>query len=137
MATAVTGVEAVLVSNLTFYCPSRDGRWKPITIRTIPCTILLLREDTTRTVPHDLGDSALSIHPRPVLDLASTHCRSTRKKGRRGTGLRVFSPSHPLRHHGIQGWPAIPGAHRYSHLHRDQQNFTSKVPPVSLPPLTL
>jgi hypothetical protein len=26
----------------------------------------------TRTVPHDLGDSALSTRPRPVLDLAST-----------------------------------------------------------------
>jgi hypothetical protein len=30
------------------------------------------REDMTRTVPHDLGDSALSTRPRPVLDLAST-----------------------------------------------------------------
>jgi hypothetical protein len=30
------------------------------------------REDTTRTVPHDLGDSALSTRPRPGLDPAST-----------------------------------------------------------------
>jgi hypothetical protein len=28
------------------------------------------REDTTRTVPHDLGDSALSTRPRPSLDLS-------------------------------------------------------------------
>jgi hypothetical protein len=35
------------------------------------------REDTTRTVPHDLGDSALSTWPRPVLDLASTQPRPT------------------------------------------------------------
>jgi hypothetical protein len=38
---------------------------------------LLLREDTTRTVPHDLGDSALSTRPRPVLNLASTQPRPT------------------------------------------------------------
>jgi hypothetical protein len=74
---------------------------------------------------------------RPDLDPASTHRRSTRKKGRRDTGPGVFSPSHPLRYHGVQGWPAILGAHRYSNLHSDRQNFTSKAPPASLPPLTL
>jgi hypothetical protein len=62
----------------------------------------------------------------PVLDLASTYHRSAGRKGRRGTGLGVFSSSRPLRHHGVQGWPAIPGARRYSHFHRDRQNFTSK-----------
>jgi hypothetical protein len=40
MATAVTDVETAPVSNLTFYCPSRDGRWKHVTIHTIPHTIL-------------------------------------------------------------------------------------------------
>jgi hypothetical protein len=75
--------------------------------------------------------------PQPVLDPSSTHRRSTRKKGRHNIGPEVFSPSHPLRHHGVQGWPAILGARRYSHLHRDRQNFTSKTPPASLPPLTL
>jgi hypothetical protein len=35
------------------------------------------RVNTTRTVPHDLGDSALSTRPRPVLDLASTQSRPT------------------------------------------------------------
>jgi hypothetical protein len=92
------------------------------------------REDTTKSVPHDLGDSALSARPRPRprpgLDPASTHHRSAGRKGQRGTGLRVFSPSHPLRHHGVQGWPAIPRAHCYSHLYRDRQNFTSKHPGV-------
>jgi hypothetical protein len=42
MATATTGMGAVLVSNLTFYRPSRDGRWKSITVRTILGTILPL-----------------------------------------------------------------------------------------------
>jgi hypothetical protein len=86
------------------------------------------REDTTRSVPHDLGDSALSARPRPILDLASTQRWSAGRKGRRGTGLRVFSPSPPRRHHGVQGWPAIPGARRYSHLYRDRQNFTLRHP---------
>jgi hypothetical protein len=63
----------------------------------------------------------LTVDPyRPVLDPSSTHRRSTRKKGRRDTRLGVFSPSHPLRHHGVQGWPVILGALRYSHLHRDR-----------------
>jgi hypothetical protein len=42
MAIAVTSMEAVPVSNLTFYCPYRDGRWKPVTARTILGTILPL-----------------------------------------------------------------------------------------------
>jgi hypothetical protein len=89
----------------------------------------------TRPYPPILDPS--SARPRPGLDPASTHRRSTGKKDRRDTGLGVFSPSHSLRHHGVQGWPTIPGACRYSHLHRDRQNFTSKAPPASLPPLTL
>jgi hypothetical protein len=44
--------------------------------------------------------------------------------------LRVISSSHPLRHHGVQGWPAIPWARRYSHLNRDRQNITSRLPGV-------
>jgi hypothetical protein len=135
MATTVTDVEAVPVSNLTFYCPSRDGRWKPVTVRTIPCTILPLITleggyDKDRT-PRSRGFGLIhpsSTCPRPGLDPASTYHRSAGRKGRRGTELRVFSPSRPLRHHGVQGWPAIPRARRYSHLHRDRQNFTSKAP---------
>jgi hypothetical protein len=73
----------------------------------------------------------------PVLDPSSTYYRSGGRKGRCGTGLGVFSPSRPLRHHGVQGWPTIPGARRYSHLYKGRQNFTSKAPPVSQPPLTL
>jgi hypothetical protein len=48
--------------NLSLYAPYRAlfRHWSPS------------REDTTRTVSHDLGDSALSTRPRPVLDLAST-----------------------------------------------------------------
>jgi hypothetical protein len=48
---------------------------KPVTIRTLPCTVYHQspsRENTTRPVFRDLGDSALSVRPRPGLDQAST-----------------------------------------------------------------
>jgi hypothetical protein len=106
--------------NLSLYTP----------YRTLFCHRSPSREDMTRSIPHDLGDSALSAHPRPGLDPASTYHRSAGRKGRRGTGLRVFSPSHPLRHHVVRGWPAIPGARHYSHLYRDRQNFTSDSPSI-------
>jgi hypothetical protein len=77
--------------NLSLYAP----------YRALFCQRSPSREDTTKTVPHDLGDSALSTRPRPSLDPASTYYRSAGRKGRRGTGLEVFSPSRPLRHHGV------------------------------------
>jgi hypothetical protein len=104
--------------NLSLYTP----------YRALFCHRSPSREDTTRTVPLDLGDSALSTRPRPGLDPVLTHHQPAGMKGQRGTGLRVFSPSRPLRHHGVRGWPAILGARRYSHLHRDRQNFTSRLP---------
>jgi hypothetical protein len=133
MATAVTDVETTPVSNLTFTAhPGMGGEnlslYTPY--RTLFCHRSPSREDTTRFVPYDLGDSALSTRPRPVLDPASTYHQSARRKGRRGIGLEVFSPSHPLCHHGVRGWPAIPGARRNSHLYRDRQNFTSRLPRV-------
>jgi hypothetical protein len=73
--------------------------------------------------------------PRPVLDPASTNCRSTKKQGLHATGSEVFSLSHPLRHHGVRGWPAIFGARHYSAFHSARQNFTSKASLASLPPL--
>jgi hypothetical protein len=103
--------------NLSLYTP----------YRTLFCHRSPSREDTTRFVPHDLGDLVLSARPRPSLDPASTYHRSAGRKGRCGIGLEVFSPSRPLRHHGVRGWSAIPGARRYSHLYRDRQNF--KTPP--------
>jgi hypothetical protein len=95
--------------------------------------------DKVRT-PQSRGFSLIrpsSTCPRPGLDPASTHRRSAERKGRHGTGLRVFSPSHPLRHHGVKGWPAIPRTRRYNHLHKDRQNFTSRHPgvPVSSYPI--
>jgi hypothetical protein len=48
---------------------------KPVTIHTLPCTVYHQshsREDTTRPVFRDLGDSALSVRHRPGLDPAST-----------------------------------------------------------------
>jgi hypothetical protein len=53
--------------NLSLYAPYRS----------LFCHRSPSREDTTRTIPHDLGDSALSTRPRPVLDLASTQPRLT------------------------------------------------------------
>jgi hypothetical protein len=80
MAIAVTDVETAPVSNLTFYChPGMGGEnlslYTPY--HTLLCHRSPSREDTTRSVPHDLGDSALSAHSRPVLDPASTQPRPT------------------------------------------------------------
>jgi hypothetical protein len=66
-----------------------------------------------------------STRPRPSLDAQRS---SIGKEGRHGTVPRVISPSHPQRHHGVQGWPAIPGTRHYSHLYRDRQNITSRLP---------
>jgi hypothetical protein len=57
--------------NLSLYTP----------YRTLFCHRSPSREDTTRSVPHDFGDSALSARPRPSLDPASTHHRSAGRKG--------------------------------------------------------
>jgi hypothetical protein len=77
--------------------------------------------------------------PSTHLDLSSTRSRptagQTRNQGLHDTGPGVFSPSHPLRRNGVRGWLAILGARRYNGLHSAQQNFTSKAPPASLPPL--
>jgi hypothetical protein len=72
--------------------------------------------------------STPSTRPRPTAGQA-------RKQGMYDTRPGVFSPSHPLRHHGVLGWPAILGARRYSGLYSARQNFTPKAPPASLPPL--
>jgi hypothetical protein len=135
MATTVTDVETTPVSNLTFYRPSWDGRWKLVTIHTIPHTVLPLITheggyDKVRT-PRSRGFGLIRPSltcPRPGLDPASTYHRSAGRKGWRGIGLKVFSPSRLLCHHGVQGWPAIPRACRYSHLYRDRQNFTLRLP---------
>jgi hypothetical protein len=77
MATAVTDVEIAPVSNLTFYRPSRDGRWKPVTIHTILHTVLppITLEggyDKVRTPTI----SGIRLYP-PVLDPALTQPRPT------------------------------------------------------------
>jgi hypothetical protein len=68
-----------------------------------------------------------STRPRPNLDAQHS---STGKEGRYGTAFWVILSSHPLRHHGVQGWPTVPRARRYSHLNRDRQNITSGLPGV-------
>jgi hypothetical protein len=52
------------------------------------------------------------------------------REGRHGTALRVISASRPLYLHGVQGWPPISRARRYSHLNRDRQNIISRLPVV-------
>jgi hypothetical protein len=99
MATIVTDMEAVPVSNLTFYCPSWDGRWKPVTICTKSCTILppITLEggyDKDRT-PRSRGFGLIhpsSTWPRPSLDLSSVS-REKRPTWHRTRGLFTVSSS--------------------------------------------
>jgi hypothetical protein len=105
---------------------------KPITVHTLPRTVfppITLKGGYDKVrIPRSRGFGLIrpaSTQPRPGLGV---HRRLAGKKGQRGTGLKVISPSRPRRHHGVQGWPAIPGARRYSHPHRDRQNFTSRHP---------
>jgi hypothetical protein len=87
----------------------------------------------TRRVSYPKFPGLGLIHsPSTHLDPASTNHRSTKEQGPHATRPGVLSPSHPLRHHGVQGWPAIPGARRFSGFHSARQNFTSKAPPASL-----
>jgi hypothetical protein len=116
-----------------FYRPSRDGgETGYYTHLTLHCLlpVTLERGYDKACIPRSRGFSLIrpaSTRPRPSLDAQHS---STGKKGRRGTVFRVISPSHPRRHHGVQGWPAIPGARRYSHSYRDRQNITSRLPGV-------
>jgi hypothetical protein len=73
-----------------------------------------------------------STRPRPSLDPPPV----SREERQRGTGLRVFSPSRPQRHHGVQGCPAIPRARCYSHIYRIDKTSPQGTP-ASRPPLTL
>jgi hypothetical protein len=105
---------------------------------TIPPLITLEGEyDECRTLKFPrLG---LIRSPSTHLNPSSTRPRSTagqtRKQDLHDTGPEVFSLSHPLCHLGVQGWPAIFRARRYSGLHSARQNFTSKSSSASLPPL--
>jgi hypothetical protein len=72
----------------------------------------------------------------PTINDQEKQTRSqTRKQGLHDIGPSVFSPSHPLCHRGVQGWPVILGTRHYSGLYSTRQNFTSKAPSASLPPL--
>jgi hypothetical protein len=100
-----------------------------LTVHCLPSVTLEGRYDKAR-IPQSRGFDL--IHPtwtlpRPGLDAQHS---STGKEGRYGTVLRVISSTHPLRHHGVQGWPAIPRARRYSHLNRDRQNIVSRLPGI-------
>jgi hypothetical protein len=79
-------------------------------------------------IPQSRGFSLIrptSTRPRPGFDAQHS---STGREGRRGTVLRVISSSLPQRHHGVQGWSAIPGARHYNHSYRDRRNITSRLP---------
>jgi hypothetical protein len=72
----------------------------------------------------------ISTRPQPGLDAQHS---STEKEGRYGTALRVISPSRPQCRHGVQGWPAIHRARRYSRSYRGRQNITSRLPGLLSP----
>jgi hypothetical protein len=99
---------------------------------TVHCTSPVTLEEgyDKARIPQSLGFGLIhpvSTWPRPSLDAKHD---STGKEGRHGTALRDTSASHPPRHHGVQGWPSIPRARRYSHLNRDRQNIISRLPAV-------
>jgi hypothetical protein len=100
-----------------------------LTVHYLSSVTLEVGYDKART-PQSRGFGLIhlvSTQPRPNLDAQRS---STEKGGRHGTALRVISPSHPLRHHDVWGWPAIPRARRHSHSYRDRQNVTSGLPGV-------
>jgi hypothetical protein len=108
-------------------------------VRAIPSTILPLitleGEYDERRTPKFPGLSLIrspSTHLNPAL---TNHRSKQERKACMTQDPESFSPSRPLRHHGVWGWPAILGARRYSSIHSVRQNFTSKAPPASLPPL--
>jgi hypothetical protein len=72
--------------NLSLYAP----------YHTLFCHRSPSREDTTRTIPHDLGDSALSTRPRPILDSALTQPRPT--IGQQGGEVDVAQDSGSFHH---------------------------------------
>jgi hypothetical protein len=114
MATAVTDVEAVPVSNLIFhhivhYFATDHPRGR---IRQGPYPTI----SRIRPYPPVLDPSLT--WPRSSLDLPSVS-REKRPTWHRTRGLFTVSSS-------MSPW--YPGARRYSHLHRDRQNFTSKAP---------
>jgi hypothetical protein len=109
--------------NLSLYAP----------YRALFCHRSPSRKDATRTVPHDLGDSALSTRPRLVLDLPSVS-REKRLTWHNTRGLFTVSSS-------TSPWcPGMAGYSRGTSLQPPLQRSTKlhfKGTPASLPPLTL
>jgi hypothetical protein len=70
-----TSVEAVPVSNPIFYCQSRNGRWKPITIRAMPGTVpplIPLEAEYDKCRTPKIPGLGLILSPSTHLDPAST-----------------------------------------------------------------
>jgi hypothetical protein len=91
---STASMEAVPVSNPTFYYPSWDGRWKPVTVRAMPDTVPpSMPPRGIRRRPSYPEISGVWPYPFPVdpprlrLDPASTNRRSTK-----GQCLHVRSP---------------------------------------------
>jgi hypothetical protein len=83
--------------------PVMGGETCHYTHLTVDCLLPVTLEkgyDKAR-IPQSQGFGLIrpaSTRPRPSLDAQRS---STGKEGRRGTVLRVISPSHPQRHHGV------------------------------------
>jgi hypothetical protein len=105
---------------------------------TIPSLITLEGEYDECRTPKFPGLGLIrspSTHLDPSLTRPRPTAGQTRKQGLHDTGPGVFSPSHPLHHHGVRGWPTILGARCYNSPYSARPNFTPKAPPASLPPL--
>jgi hypothetical protein len=133
-----TSMEAVPVSNPAFYCPSWNGRWKLVTVYTMPDTVPPLipleaeyGECRTPKFPGLGLIHSSSTRPRPRLDQPSVN-KGTRHACHRIRGLFTVSSS-------TSPWcPGMAGHSRSTSLQRLPQrstNFTSKASLTSLPPL--
>jgi hypothetical protein len=114
-------VGAMPVSALTIFTahPVMGGETYHYTHLTVHCLSSVTLEEgyDKARIPQSQGFGLIrptSTRPRPSLDAQHS---LTGRKGRHGAVHWVISSSH---HHGVQGWPAIPWARRYSHLNKDR-----------------
>jgi hypothetical protein len=137
-----TSMEAVPVSNPTFYYPSWNGRWKPVTAHAIPGTVpslipLEAEYDECRT-PKFIG-LGLIHSPSTHLDPASTRPRPTAGQQR----SKACMPQDPGSFHHLilyvtmvsgDGWPFSGHVATAASTTLDKTS-PLRHPPASLPPL--
>jgi hypothetical protein len=105
---------------------------KPVTVPTLPRTVYHRspsREDKTRSVLRNLGDSALPIRPRPGLDPTST-LDTVQRQGRDGMARRSGSLRRLVSHNAMVSRDGRPFPEHVATLNKNRQNITSKLPVV-------